>query len=115
MADGSWQPLPVRFSVKYDTFSDKGKFRINWIYEFDSEPGGGILGNVDPAGAKKWKAQFGAQIRAMTGNAAREAAPKPAGKPAAPAAQKPRGRAKTAPTPPPAPERQPGEDDDIPF
>ncbi len=116
LANGTWEPNPIRFSVEYDTFGDKGKFRINWIYPFDSEPGGN-LGNVDADRAKQLKNKFGAQIRALGGNAARDAAPKPAGKPAAPAGPKTRGKRKAAPAAPAAPEREPGidEDDEIPF
>lgn len=84
LADKSWQPSVIRFSIEEDRYEGNVTYRINWINQFDSNPGGG--GNVDVERAKVLNSQFGPSIRAIVSNAR---GPKPAptaGKPTPPTA-----------------------------
>jgi hypothetical protein len=83
MADRTWVPEPVRFDIAEDNYNNQISYRINWINQFDSEPGGG--GNVDADEAKRLMSQYGPAIRAIAANAKQKPAPA-AGKPATPAA-----------------------------
>jgi len=110
----TWEPKPVRFDIKYETFNNTGSYRINWISDYESVPG--VAGNVDADRAKQLANQFGGAIRAIAGNQQRAVSPAPAGKPATPGSRpKPRPRPPVASngTAPPPPAREGG--DDIPF
>jgi hypothetical protein len=82
LAARTWQPTPVRFDIRYETFNNTGSYRINWISDYESVPG--AAGNVNADRAKQLASQFGGAIRAIAGNAQRVAQPAPAGRPAVP-------------------------------
>jgi hypothetical protein len=119
----TWEPTPIRFSVKEDSYKDKNGqeqhgFKVDWIDDYDSVPtGGNMQGNVAIDDAKTLNAQFGGSLRARRSNAARNA-PKPASngsKPAAPTNR--RAAANAAATRLQAPLDDPSEaraDDDVP-
>ena len=116
MAERTWEPTSVRFDVSEDNYQGQTTYRVNWINQYDSEPGGG--GNVDADAAKRLNSQFGPAIRAIKSNAAQKPAPA-AGKPATPAApaggRKPAKRSQPAAAAPAA--APPAEEvgDGIPF
>jgi len=85
LADKSWEPKPVRFDVQYNVFNNQGSYRINWLNEYDSEPG--VAGNVDAERAKALGTQYGSVIRALIGNQQRAATSASAGRPATPRPQ----------------------------
>lgn len=86
ITNGTWKPTPCAFVVNEDNYRDEVRYRIAFINDHDRAPGGG--GNVSPDRAKELSMQYGAQLRALAGNVARNAAP-PAGKPKPPKAAKP--------------------------
>jgi hypothetical protein len=81
VTNGSWQPTPCQFVVNEDSYRDQVRYKISFVNDFDQTPGG--VGNVTAEKAKELQAKFGAQFRALAGNAVRNAA-KPVGKPATP-------------------------------
>lgn len=78
---------PVRFTTKSRKFTKDGAehevFEVEFINAFDSTPGQGLKSNVADSDLKALNAQFGGAIRALKGNAQRNA-PKPQGRPATP-------------------------------
>lgn len=89
IVDGTVQLEPMRFTVKKNEYT-KGdgaaaaNFKIDWIDEFESTPGGGGLqSNIDANEARSMSAIHGGAIRALAGNLKRNAAA-PSGRPAAP-------------------------------
>lgn len=89
IVDGSVEFQPMRFSVKKDEFTKKDGsagtgFKLDWIDEFDSTPGGKALeSNVDASEAKALSAMHGGALRALAGNLKRNGTA-PSGRPAAP-------------------------------
>ena len=87
--DGSWQPAPIAFSTKVNRYEKDGQklenFQVAFINNYESTPGGGVQSTVDTNEAKALQAQFGGTMRALAGNAKRNA-PKPPGRPATPPA-----------------------------
>ena len=81
VTSGIWQPTPCQVVVNREVYKEQERFKISFLNEYDRTPGG--VGNVSPERAKQLQAKFGAQFRALAGNAARNAAI-PAGKPPAP-------------------------------
>lgn len=61
----TWQPNPIRADVKVDTYGGKTRYRVNWIAQHGSAPGG--VGNVDGGRAKELQAQHGGNLRAIAG------------------------------------------------
>jgi hypothetical protein len=81
---GAWNPSPIAFSVKEDTYNNETRLRIAFINPFNSTPGGG---GMDEATAHAFDNRYGMPIRALMGNAVRNAAPVPEQKPASPPAR----------------------------
>jgi hypothetical protein len=79
--DGTWQPTPCQFVVKEDDYNDDVRYRISFVNNYDRTPG--AVGNVSADRAKALQTQYGAQFRALAGNANRNAAP-PVAKPQTP-------------------------------
>ena len=82
IAEGTWVPKRCQVQTKRNEYNGEVSFKINWINDHDKEPGAG-LSNIDPDKAKSLNARFGGSIRALSGNATRNA-PKPSGGPPAP-------------------------------
>ena len=71
---GTWNPTPCQFSVEENIYKEQVSYRISWINAYDSTPGGG---SVSPEKARQLQNQFGSQLRAIAGDAVRNAmAPK---------------------------------------
>ena len=85
IAEGKWQPTPCQFSVEENEHKGKVTYRIAWLNGYDSPVGGKGL---SPDEAKKLQTQHGASMRALIGNAKRNAAP-PTGAPQTPPTQAP--------------------------
>lgn len=100
IAEHRWQPKPIRFDIREDPYQGQINHRINWINDYDSDPGGG--GNVDVDRARSLNGQYGAALRALRGNLDRAAKPAPAGKPATPASPTAGSRRPSRPKPTPA-------------
>lgn len=84
----TWQPTPCQVVVGKDDYKGVVRYRIAFINGLNDTPGG-QMSNVDAAGSKRIKAQFGAQFRALAANVKRNGSPAPATKPAAPPPAKP--------------------------
>jgi hypothetical protein len=79
----TWQPQPISFTVKPDTYNGQTELKIGFINTYDRVPNGG---GISEERARAFDAQFSSQFRALASNAARNApASVPAGRPAAPA------------------------------
>jgi len=103
VTERQWEPRPVQVQVQANTYKDVMRYRINWINAYDAVPGGG---NVSSDEAKLLEVEYGSQVRAICGNAARAAAkPDPAAG----------GPVKPAATPPTVTSDAEKADDDIPF
>jgi hypothetical protein len=101
----TWEPCRIAFSVVRDVYKDVARFKIGFINDFNRAPG--AAGNVTPDKAKELATRFGAQLRAIAGNAKRNA-PATNGTP-----PKPPPPSNLTPTPTPA---SVGSDpNDIPF
>ena len=86
-----WNPTPCQCSVSEEQYNGNTSFKIAFINPFDSTPGSGGMSAekvVDLAN------RFGSQLRALTGNVKRNAAP-PADKPTPPKKQAPATMAAT--------------------
>jgi len=68
----TWKPTPCQFSVEENTYKESTSYRVAWINGYDSEPG---AGGVDPTRARELQNKFGSQLRAVAGNAVRNALP----------------------------------------
>lgn len=107
----TWKPSPCQFSVEEDEYKGKVRYRIAWLNAYDG-PVGGSTKPLPLDKAKALDAQHGGSVRAIIGNAKRNATA-PTGKPQSPPPQ-------TAPpltaeqTKVEVAESKPG-DDDIPF
>lgn len=73
LINGTFAPQPIQFDVQQDEYKGVVRYRISWIRPYDASPRGG--GNVDPDAARMLDAQYGAQIRAISGNVQRNAPP----------------------------------------
>lgn len=80
IVDGTWTPNPVQVVVKADTYKNETRYRIAFVNGYDEVPSGG---NVTAEKAKAYQQKYGAQLRALGGNVARNAAA-PKGAPAKP-------------------------------
>jgi hypothetical protein len=103
IAEGTWRPRPVQVVVGEDTYRDQTRYRINWINDYDRQPGGG---NVDRDAAKELQKRYGSQLRAMAGNAKRNGPPETSAQPS------PEAKGPKSPQAPPAAD---GAEDGIPF
>lgn len=96
----NFQFKPVRFQTKERTFTKDGQtvtvYEVEFINAYDSTPGGALRSNVQENDVKALSAQFGGAIRALKGNAQRNA-PKPQGRPATPPPAAPAPAAFNAP------------------
>ena len=111
ICDQSWCPPPVQITVGEDEYQGNVRYRINWLNHYDRMPGGG---NVSAEEAKELQARYGAQLRALSGNATRNAAAPPPGAPAKPPGKKKVAKEATAPAASPSPPAA-DEHDDVPF
>lgn len=82
LSDHTWEPKPIRFDVAEDNYNGLVNYRINWINDYESVPGGG--GNVDADRAKALNSAYGPAIRAIASNARGQKPAPAAGKPASP-------------------------------
>lgn len=81
--DGTWQPTPCRASVKANEWNNETFYKMSWLNDYESTPGG--MGVLDDAAIKRIEAKHATAMRAIAGNAVRNAAPtedKPAPAPA---------------------------------
>lgn len=113
IANCTWQPLRCQVQTKRNEYEGNVSFRVNWVNPVDAEPGSG-LSNIDPDKAKALNARFGGNIRALAGNATRNATPA-AGKPPAPKANGTRKPAQAAVDANAAFQEAAAGEDDIPF
>lgn len=111
----TWKPTPVGITVEQDQGGKQGspRWRIAWINDFENPSVGPRT--ADASRAKELQAQYGSQMRALAGNAARKPAPAGSG-PAKPAPAPAKGGdneySSSAPNPSPATEST---GSDIPF
>jgi hypothetical protein len=77
----TWKPTPCQVVVQKDSYKGVDRYKIGFINDLNRTPG--AMSNVDAAKAKELQARYGAQLRALAGNAVRNNAA-PAGKPSAP-------------------------------
>jgi hypothetical protein len=91
----TWKPTPCQVVVQRDDYKGQTRFRIAFINDIDRTPG--AFGNVDAGKAKELQARHGAALRALAGNAKRNGAPAPTGKPATPPPAAPRPAPKVDP------------------
>lgn len=82
----SWEAKPIQFTVEEDEYKGVIRYKIGWINAYDSTPGGG---NVSAEKAKELDGKYGSQLRALAGNAARNAVPPTEPPPAKKSAAKP--------------------------
>lgn len=83
ITEETWEPKPVAVVVKRDEYEGKTRFKIAFVNDHERTPGG--LSNVDAAKAKELNTRFGAQLRALVGNNARNGStPPPTSKPSPP-------------------------------
>lgn len=107
---GTWQPTPCQFVIRGETYKNAMTYKIAFVNEFNSSPGG--MTNIDADKAKQMEAKYGASLRAVAGNVKRNAMPAPAAK-AMPAPAK---AASGAWKPPSTPVADPAKTaDEIPF
>jgi hypothetical protein len=99
---GQWNPSPIAFSVKEDTYNKETRLRINFINPFDSTPG---AGGMSEDAARLFDNKYGSPIRVLMGNVVRNAAPVPDAKPLAPPARPAAPKAKRS-APKPGPEAE---------
>jgi hypothetical protein len=71
----TWKPTPFQVEIKPHVYNGETTYRVEWINAFDSQPGGGTMGNVDDNKLAELEARFGASLRALGGNVKRNAAP----------------------------------------
>lgn len=74
LSQATFAPKPCQFTIKTDTYNGETRYRISFVNPFDRTPGGGGLGNVDTKAAASLDSQYGSQMRALFGNAKRNAA-----------------------------------------
>lgn len=108
--DRTWEPTPCQVVVKFDDYNTPGRYRVSFINGFNDTPGG--TGNVSSEKVRALEDSFGAQLRAIAGNAKLNA-PKRNGQ-SKPPAPKPRAKAAASGRPVDGAGREHTEDD-IPF
>jgi hypothetical protein len=81
ITDESWQPSPCQVQVQRDDYKGATRYRIAFVNDFNRTPG--AMSTIDGNKAKELASRFGAQLRAIAGNAKRNVAPLP-GKPVPP-------------------------------
>lgn len=86
IADSTLKPTPFQVQVEAHEYKGQTTYRVAWINAYDSQPGGGAMGNVDGNKLAELEARFGQSLRALGGNARRNAAPT-SGRPAPPPAR----------------------------
>ena len=101
-----WQPTPCQVVVKRDDYKDQTRYKIAFINDHDRRPG--AMSNVDATKAKDLQNRYGAQLRAIVGNARRNGPAPNAGAPKPPPPPKEKPEHMTIPTAGPA-------EDPIPF
>lgn len=82
IADKTWQPTDCQVKVGADTYKNVTRYRIEFLNPYNSIPG-----KFEELAADKVQnlaQRFGSQLRAIAGTNRANAAPAPAGKPAAP-------------------------------
>lgn len=97
ITNGTWQPTPCQVAIKREEYKQQAQMRIAFINDWHRTPGG--MSNVSPEDAKAMQVRFGAQFRALVGNAQRNNMPatgRPATPPPAPAGR-PQTQSTTAP------------------
>jgi len=77
-----FQPTPCQWSTKAEQYEGNTTFRPNFLAPYDAVPGGPGLRKIDDQKGRSLASQYGAQLRAIAGNAKAKAAP--AGRPSAP-------------------------------
>jgi len=81
--DGSWKPTPCRASVKGDEYNGETRYKMSWLSDYNSTPGG--MSNLDDTAIKRIEARHASAMRAIAGNVKRNTPPVD-GPPAAPSA-----------------------------
>lgn len=81
IVDRTWSPSLCQVVIKADTYNDETRYKVSWVNDYEKRPG--QLGTIDPAKAKDLQVRYGADLRAIVGNAKVNSS-KPFGKPAAP-------------------------------
>ena len=97
LTNGEWEPKDCQVAIKRDEYENVVRFRIAFVNDYHRIPG--ALGNIDEARARSLQTRYGSELRAIVGNAKRNAVTVPSGAPPIP--------------PPPAQRIKGGED--IPF
>lgn len=100
----TWKPRPVAVTVGRDEYKDQVRFKIDWLNQYDGEPGASRV-SADDAMALDMK--FGSSMRAKAGNFTRNDSA-PSGKPA-------KSKPKSKPKAPPEPVTTGPPDEEIPF
>ncbi len=115
ITNGSWQPTKCQIAVTEDTYRDETRLRLAFVNSYDRNPLG--MGSVAPEKARELQGRFGSQLRAVAGNAKRNAAPQNGSPPKPPGAAKshaPSGEYVGSEIPLPPPPRS-GKEEEIPF
>jgi hypothetical protein len=78
-----WKPKPCQITVENQTYEGKTALKVAWINDWNSEGGGGPK-TADAGSVKALALKYGAKMRAIAGNLARNmppTAPKPSAPP----------------------------------
>ena len=78
-----WDPRPCAFVINPDEYNGETRFKIAFINEYDSTPGG--MGQVDDKKLSELESRFGSSLRALAGNAKRNNKSETKDKPSKPA------------------------------
>lgn len=89
-----WTPRRCQVQTKAKEYEGTTTYPVSWINHIDRDPSAG-LSNIDADKAKQLNAKYGGQVRALAGNATRNATPS-TGKPPAPKANGTRKPAQAA-------------------
>lgn len=101
LVNNSWQPTKCAVVIQPNTYNNETKLKISFVNDWNRKPG--ATGNATPESAKAAQARYGAQFRAIAGNAKRNGSAPPSKGPPSP-----------PPAPPPAPDKRTTESS-IPF
>lgn len=73
IANETWRPLQIGLTVERDEFKGQMRFKIGFINDFSRTPG--AMSTCSPSRVQELSNRFGAQFRAIAGNAQRNSAP----------------------------------------
>ena len=74
-----WKPKPCQITVESETYNGKTSLRVNWINDWNSVGGSGLK-TADVNSVKALALKYGAKLRAIAGNLARNTPKAPTAK-----------------------------------